>query len=180
VPHQVEGTPQMRKDDIIVIVTEPSPGFFTTSYEDVTQYQEYVDLKGTKVLTAIITSRKENVIEGNYDVTLKLFKDGSVELSYVKRQNLAEALFEKATTKEGYMVATQDSVDRTVLKLAYAGSYGLDALDEASGCFERKWCNDYFTRSEGQTCETGTQCKAGECKKTKNWCISGCEYTCQT
>merc|ERR1712232_598467 len=125
VPNRDEnGKPQMRKDDIIAIVTEPLAGHFTLSYEDVAQYQEYVDNEGTKTLTAIISSRKENVIEGNYDVTVSLFQNQTVRLAYSKRQNLAEWLLDQGISRAGYIITTQDSVDRTMLKLAYAGHYG--------------------------------------------------------
>merc|ERR1712050_534079 len=141
VPNRDEdGNPKMRKDDIIAIVTEPLAGHFTLSYEDVSQYQEYIDEHGTKTLVAIISSRKENVIEGNYDVTVQLFTNGTVRLAYTKRQNLAEWVLDAGIDRAGYIIVTQQSVDRTMLKLAYAGRYGPEALSEDTGCFVRKAC----------------------------------------
>jgi len=179
VPNKDEnGVPQMRKDDIIAIVTEPFPGHFTLSYEDVAQYQEYTDSDGTKTLLAIISSRKENVIEGNYDVTVQLFANDTVRLAYTKRQNLAEAVLRMGTSKKGYIVATQDSVDRTMLKLAYAGRYGDGALDGKSGCYARKWCTNYFTKEAGEACTEDHHCKSGKCYKNNRWCLFRCARRC--
>lgn len=178
VPNQENGKPQMRKDDVIAIVTEPLAGHFTLSYEDVAQYEEYVDSEGTKTLTAIISSRKENVIEGNYDVTVQLFQNQTVRLAYVKRQNLAEGLLDLGISRAGYIITTQSSVDRTMLKLAYAGRYGPEALDENSGCYVRQYCTDYFTLQVGDPCAEDKQCATGKCEKTNKWCFWGCDYKC--
>jgi hypothetical protein len=178
VPNQENGKPKMRKDDIIAIVTEPISGHFTLSYEDVAQYQEFVDNEGTKTLQAIITSRKENVIEGNYDVTVQLFVNQTVRLAYTKRQNLAESLMQAGISHEGYIITTQDSVDRTMLKLAYAGRYGPEALDEETGCYVRKWCTDYFTLQVGDACHDDKQCATGKCQKNNWWCVLNCGKSC--
>merc|ERR1712032_1554352 len=180
VPNEVGGIPQMRKDDIIAIVTEPIPGHFTLSYEDVAQYQEYIDSDGTTTLNAIITSRKENVIEGNYDVTVQLFQNQTVRLAYTKRHNLAEEVMTWLVTKANYIITTQDSVDRTMLKLAYVGRYGPEAIDEDSGCYERKWCTEYATLHIGETCESDQQCVTQNCQSqcACSWCWWGCSYSC--
>jgi hypothetical protein len=178
VPNQVNGVPKMRKDDVIAIVTEPFPGHFTLSYEDVAQYEEYIDSENTKTLIAIITSRKENVIEGNYDVKVQLFANQTVRLAYTKRQNLAERILDLGISHTGYVIATQDSVDRTMLKLAYAGRYGPEALDENLGCYVRKYCTDYFTLAIGEACNYDRQCSTGKCQKTNSWCLWSCNYEC--
>merc|ERR1711879_1019968 len=109
-----------------------------------------------------ITSRKENVIEGNYDVTVQLFANQTVRLAYTKRQNLAEWVLQSGISHAGYIIATQDSVDRTMLKLAYAGRYGPEALDEDSGCYVREYCTDYFTLQLGESCDEDKQCASGK------------------
>jgi len=49
VPNTENGKPKMQKDDIIAIVTEPFPGHFTLSYEDVAQYQDMSIVKVLKL-----------------------------------------------------------------------------------------------------------------------------------
>jgi len=189
VPNQENGIPKMRKDDIIAIVTEPYPGHthaghFTVSYEDVAQYQEYVDSEGTKTLLAMVTSRKESVIEGNYDIKVQLFTNQTVLLTYTKRRHLAEWVLDADISHAGYIIAThiiatQGSVDRTMLKLAYAGRYGPEALDEDSGCYAREYCLDDFTLQIGEVCSEDQQCATGKCRKENRWCLWGCTFKCK-
>jgi hypothetical protein len=183
VPNKENGMPKMRKDDIIAIVTEPLAGHFTLSYEDVAQYEEYVDEHGTRTLVAIISSRKDNVIEGNYDITVQLFKNHTVRLAYTKRQNLAEALLKLGNDlvnggRAGYILTTQDSVDKTMLKLAYAGRYGPAALDENSGCYQREHCIDYFRLQIGDVCAADKECATGKCEYETRWCLWNCTKRC--
>merc|ERR1711971_215828 len=159
VPRQVNGLARMQKDDVIGISTEVAYGFFSLSFEDVSEYKEYTDNEGTKTLIAIISSRKENVIEGNYDIELRLFTNGTVRLGYTKRQNLAEAVLRHAISFDAYKITTQQSVDRTILKLAYAGRYGAASIDDGAGCYVRELCTGYLTKVEGEKCEDDEQCK---------------------
>jgi len=174
----VTGRAKMQKDDIVAISTELAFGHFSLSYEDVTQYKEFVDKDGTKTLVAIISGRKENVIEGNYDIVLKLFKNNTVLLDYTKRQNLAEGILEYGTSHNGYRISTQASVDKTIEKLAYAGLYGLDALHDTKGCMKREFCSGYLTKAPGDPCTDDEQCKTNYCKKDNFLCPVNCNYHC--
>jgi len=175
-PHS--GIPKMQKDDIIAISTEMAAGFFSLSFEDVTQYSEYTDQDGTKTLTAIISSRRENVIEGNYDVVVQLFKDGHVQIDYTKRQNLVPWLLKNGVSSNGYKIMTQQSVDATIRKLAYAGLYG-STVFEHGGCYKHESCSDYETLDIGDTCAYDMECKSHLCDKVSPLCFWwGCDRVC--
>jgi hypothetical protein len=156
----------IQKDDVVAISTELAAGMFALSYEDVSQYKETVELrngKPVKVLTMIISSRKENVIEGNYDVVVSVEGD-EVVLQYTKRQNLAEKMLVKGITHNKYAIRTQRSVDSTLLKLAYAGLYGGDALSD-EGCYgtPKSKCAEYGMFEKGEACQHDLQCESGKC-----------------
>jgi len=182
-----EGRPKMVKDDIIAISTEMAAGFFSLSYEDVTQYQEYEDKDGTKILEVIISSRKDNIIEGNYNVIVRHFKDDyiknndKVEIEYTKRQNLVPWLLKKGISHNGYTIMTQQSVDVTIRKLAYAGLYGAGSVESAKdgGCFPYVKCADYETLDTGDICVYDMECKSHSCNKVSSMCFWwGCERKC--
>jgi len=157
---------KLRKDGVIAVAVELSNKLFSVSFEDVAHYEEDTD-GNHKTLTVVVTSRKENVIEGNYDLTVKL-RDDHVEFSYTKRQNLAGAALSHLVTTDAYEVMTQQSVDNTILKLAYAGLFGRTAVD-FGGCFvEDNHCGHYSTKENGDTCTEDVQCKTG-CCKYKRW-----------
>merc|ERR1712032_92882 len=142
------------------------------------QYQETVDNEGTKILSLIISSRKENVIVGNYGVTLRLFKNDTVGLAYSKRQNLAEKVVAAGISHRDYIITTQRSVDNTIRKLAYAGLYGPASLGDDTGCYVYRMCPDWQTLDVGEACENDEQCITNNCKKVKWWCPFRCERKC--
>lgn len=161
----VDGKPKIEKDDVIAIATEIASGVFVRSFEDISQYQEYVDSEGVRHLVVIVSSRKENVIEGNYDVVLRQYPD-HVDLQYTKRQNLAEPVLRRGITRKGYAIVTQQSVDRTIRKLAYAGLYGPAAIEFGTGCMKQDYCVDYEIKKIGEKCKYSMQCESHSCKRT--------------
>jgi hypothetical protein len=175
----------IQKDDIVAISTELAAGMFALSYDDVSQYKEVIELrKGgvpVKTLTMIISSRKENVIEGNYDVEVSLEGD-EVVLQYTKRQNLAEKILELGISRNGYAFNTQRSVDSTLHKLAYAGLYGPDAVSD-EGCYGRpeSKCAEYNTFESGEACQHDLQCQSNKCVSVPG-CVtlftSNCNHQC--
>lgn len=156
----------IQKDDVVAISTELAAGMFGLSYEDVAQYKEAIELqneKPVKTLTLIVSSRKENVIEGNYDVEVSL-DEGMVILKYTKRQNLAEKVLEMGISRNSYAIKTQRSVDSTLHKLAYAGLYGPDAVSDG-GCYTKpnSKCAEYNTFESGEECQYDLQCQSNKC-----------------
>jgi len=178
------GRPQLRKDDVVAIATELAHGMFSLSYDDVAQYEEYTSLENGKpirTLKMVISSRKENVVEGNYDIQMRI-EDDKVRVEYRKRQNLAEPKLQAGITHNGYAIVTQQSIDSTLRKLAYAGVYGRAALSDG-GCYTEpnaeKWgCAEYGSLNKGDACKYGMQCKSGECKK-ESGCLFSCESFCE-
>mmetsp|Transcript_84662 Transcript_84662/g.132249 ORF Transcript_84662/g.132249 Transcript_84662/m.132249 type:complete len:369 (-) Transcript_84662:36-1142(-) len=160
-----DGRPQIRKDDVIAVSTELASGVFSRSFEDVSQYQEYYDHEGVRHLIAIVSSRKENVIEGNYDIVVRQYPD-RVHLQYTKRQNLAEPVLRRGITKNGYAIVTQHSVDKTIRKLAYAGLYGGMAIEFGAGCMDQVDCVEYEMKDIGEKCKYSMQCKSHSCKRS--------------
>jgi len=163
VPHT-----DLRKDDVIAVSTLLAFGHYTLSYEDVARYDEEED-GDHKTLSVVVSSRKLNVIEGNYDITLKL-RTNYVELSYTKRQNLAEDILASQCDRNCYEVATQQSVDNTMLKLAYAGLYGHEAISpDNTGCWvEPSSCFGYSIKKIGDVCTDNEECKT-ECCHGDYW-----------
>lgn len=160
------GIAKIKKDDVIAVSTLIALGHYSLSYEDVAHYDEEVN-GNERTLSVVVSSRKENVIEGNYDITLSLRGD-YVELTYTKRQNLAEALLASQCDHNCYEVATQRSVDLTILKLAYAGLYGPSAVSfDNSGCRQdTSSCKGFSTLQLGDICSDHEQCQTSCCKRT--------------
>ena len=146
-----EGT--LHKDDIIAVSTNLVSGIISTSYEDVAEYVELDTADGGKFFRVVITTRQENVVDGNYDVTLVLrggaFDEQQVELTYVKRQNLVGALawlHSVMFDPEDYLLSTRASVQNTLARLTALG-YG-EPIPEPIN--EVPWCEVIY-----DTVETG-------------------------
>ncbi len=146
-----EGT--LHKDDIIAVSTNLVSGIISTSYEDVAEYVELDTADGGKFFRVVITTRQENVVDGNYDVTLILrggaFDEQQVELTYVKRQNLVGALawlHSVMFDPEDYLLSTRASVQNTLARLTALG-YG-EPIPEPIN--EVPWCEVIY-----DTVETG-------------------------
>lgn len=159
-----EGT--LHKDDIIAVSTNLVSGIISTSYEDVAEYVELDTADGGKFFRVVITTRQENVVDGNYDVTLVLrggeFDEQQVELTYVKRQNLVGALawlHSVMFEPEDYLLSTRASVQNTLARLTALG-YG-EPIPEPIN--EVPWCEVIY-----DTVETG-------CDYAWSGCPSGTE-----
>ncbi|MEC9465779.1 MAG: hypothetical protein VX834_08350 [Myxococcota bacterium] len=146
-----EGT--LHKDDIIAVSTHLVSGIISTSYEDVAEYVELDTADGGKFFRVVITTRQENVVDGNYDVTLILrggaFDEQQVELTYVKRQNLVGALawlHSVMFDPEDYLLSTRASVQNTLARLTALG-YGEPVPEPIN---EVPWCDVIY-----DTVETG-------------------------
>lgn len=174
------GKAQIAKDDVMAISTLLAFGHYSLSYEDIAHYDEVVDGEN-RTLSVVVSSRKENVIEGNYDITVAL-RDDEVTLTYTKRQNFAESLLSSQCDDNCYKVATQQSVDLTILKLAYAGVYGTAAISfDNTGCRkDTSTCKGYSTKKIEDTCKDHEECSSDCCQRPKwhSWnkeCVASSE-----
>lgn len=175
------GHPQVQKDDVIAVSTELAAGMFSLSFEDVSYYREateLVDGEPERALSLVVSSRKENVIEGNYDVSVRI-RNGKVRMEYTKRQNLAEKVLRSGITHNGYAISTQKSVDFTLMKLAYAGLYGRTSVGNG-GCYvEPAWsCADYARLKGGEKCSYDLECESESCVKEEGCHFPPCDYQC--
>jgi hypothetical protein len=119
--------------DVIAISTLLAADVFPLSFEDVTDINE-IHTPAFSQLRVVVTTRQENIVDGNYTVDLKLFRqDGEgrtgsravddIEIYYQKRQNLQYWLLEKAIgSHEEYRSATEKSVKLTLDRLRAFGS----------------------------------------------------------
>jgi len=108
------------------------PGAYALSFEDVTDINE-TETALSSQLRVVVTTRQENIVDGNYTVDIKLFKEGAagrtgdrsagdIEIYYQKRQNLHYWLMEKAIgSKENYQNKTSESARRTIERLQAFG-----------------------------------------------------------
>jgi hypothetical protein len=117
----------IKQGAVIAIATKLTSGVYSLSYEDVTDVFE-IETDAFSQLRVCVTTRQENVVDGNYSIDLKLHKTdgtraaGDIELYYQKRQNLQYWLLEKAIgSKDAYRKATQKSVDLTISRLQAFG-----------------------------------------------------------
>mmetsp|Transcript_43512 Transcript_43512/g.114709 ORF Transcript_43512/g.114709 Transcript_43512/m.114709 type:complete len:477 (+) Transcript_43512:101-1531(+) len=123
---------EIKKDMIIAISTKLVKNVYPLSFEDVNEFRE-VDYPAYKQLRAVVGTRQENIVDGNYDVVVTLFKEdgkghsgvareaSDVEIHYQKRQNLTYWVMQKKLSIEKYREKTQESVDKTLEKLLAMG-----------------------------------------------------------
>jgi len=119
---------QIAQGDVIAISVELVKGIAPLSFENVSDVNEINTLAFSQ-LRVVVTTRDENIVDGNYTVDLKLFRQdgkgrtgnrvsGDIEIYYLKHQNLQYWLMEKLIgSKEEYRIVNEKSVKKTLLRL---------------------------------------------------------------
>ena len=105
---------------------------YPLSFEDVSDINEINTLAFSQLRVVIIT-RQDNIVDGNYTVDVKLFRQdgegqkgkrvsGNIEIYYQKRQNLTYWLLEKEiSSKEEYQKSAGKSVKLIIDQLRAFG-----------------------------------------------------------
>ena len=131
------------KDQIVAVSTSLTDGVYSLSFEDVAEYIELELADGGRFYRVVVTTRQENVVDGNYDITLHLTNPGTadaqLEVYYVKRQNLVGAISwinGIMFPAEDYVKSTRASVENTIARLTALGfDYPIPTpIDEVPWC----------------------------------------------
>jgi hypothetical protein len=128
-----DGKAFIEKDMITGVSTSlVDNGAFSLSFEDVSE-QDEIDTDNFRRLRIVVTTREENVVDGNYDIELKLWyrpgvgrtgqrEKGDVELYYQKRQSCLYFILRLGVGgHEAYRAYTEKSVMASTRRLLEAG-----------------------------------------------------------
>eukprot|EP01062_Namystynia_karyoxenos_P032542 TRINITY_DN24009_c0_g1_i1.p1 TRINITY_DN24009_c0_g1~~TRINITY_DN24009_c0_g1_i1.p1 ORF type:complete len:580 (+),score=194.07 TRINITY_DN24009_c0_g1_i1:144-1742(+) len=134
--------PTLREGMLLGVSTCIGAGVYPLSFENVAVLDDDSVGAQWRRLRVVVTTRHENIVDGNYDVELTLWheddeqrgrKGGDVTLTYQKRQNLVHyALRKGAGSMESYAARTRKSVEKTLARLssiALTGAAGADVGD---------------------------------------------------